>query len=253
MAYRGYFFTHPGCRWKHSVQSFWIEGWRFINQVLLSKIVWLLCFDMSVSLFFFFFSFCLCVSVVKRLKPKTAEVIVMFPGWKSRGEPIKAAWGIRMMALQNTQWKKSNLFLWSFRLFIQTALWRIWQMRQRAPEAAGGPIDAQHAFSQQGLSLCVDHLIGGRTKITHVLLWYLWPCDWQRSRVDWSINNWGNKGWANVGVICLTSCFQGYTLTCGWSAWLVWISVKLCISFLLRENHIHLVGYLLWYYHTYII
>lgn len=105
------------------------------------------------------------------------------------------------------------VFLWGFRLFIQTALCWIWQMRQRAPEAAGGPIDTQHAFCQ-----CVDHLIGGRTKITHVLLWYLWPCDWQRSRVDWGINNWGNKGWANVSVICLTPCFQGDKLTCGWSA-----------------------------------
>lgn len=100
------------------------------------------------------------------------------------------------------------------------------------------------AFSQ-----CVDHLIGGGTKITHVLLWYLWPCDWQRCRVDWSINNWGNKRLTNVNIICLTSSFQGNKIHL-WLVCLAWISVKLCISFLLREKHIHLVGYLLWYYHT---
>lgn len=46
------------------------------------------------------------------------------------------------------------VFLGGFSVFlVQSARLRIWRLSQRAPEAAGGPIDTQHASSPHGASM----------------------------------------------------------------------------------------------------
>lgn len=119
------------------------------------------------------------------------------------------------MALQITQWKKSNLCFceasgFSSKLhFGGFGRWNKGHLKQQVVQSIPSMLSPNKGF----LSVCWP-FDWWKDQKTHVLLWYLWPCDWQRSRGDWSINNRGNKGWANVNVICLTSRFQGLWLVC---------------------------------------
>lgn len=85
----------------------------------------------------------------------------MFPGWKSRVEPTKAVWGICIMSLQNTQWKKSNLCFceasgFSSKLhFGWFGRWDKGHLKQQVPQSIPSMLSPSKGF----LSVC-------------------WPFDW---------------------------------------------------------------------------